>query len=166
MNSDFEKTAVCGLLCDVCSLYIGSHFDRARNERLSEKFGIAPQDMECDGCRSEVNASFCKSCDFKLCVAQKGIDFCFECGDYPCEKLKEFQASKPHRIELWDYNNKIKESGFEKFREDTLPDYQCQNCGAINSTYDLKCYKCGNDPGSNYANRHREEILKHLENFK
>ena len=46
------------------------------------------------------------------CAADKGLEFCGECEEYPCEELKQFQAERPHRIELWESQERIAKSDF------------------------------------------------------
>lgn len=38
----------------------------------------------------------------------------------------------------------------------------CPECSAINSAYDLTCRRCGNEPGSPFAERHKDWVSKVL----
>ena len=100
------------------------------------------------------------------CAAERGIDFCSECDAYPCDDLKEFQAVMPHRIELWESLEQIKSIGYEKWLKEVRKDYTCPQCYVINSTYDLKCRKCGEEPSCSYVTKHKHEIEEFLNDMK
>lgn len=40
-------------------------------------------DADCSGCRNERCKLF-KSCKVRSCSESKGVDFCFQCSDFPC----------------------------------------------------------------------------------
>jgi predicted RNA-binding Zn-ribbon protein involved in translation (DUF1610 family) len=96
------------------------------------------------------------------CAQEKGIDFCVECDEYPCDELKEFKEKRPHRIELWEAQERIKEKGYAQWYGEMTEHYGCPRCGTINSAYDLKCRKCGEEPSCGYVGRHKKEILSYL----
>jgi len=50
-----------------------------------------------------------------VCAAAKGFDFCGECGEYPCEDLRQLQVVGAHRLELWQAQDRIREAGFERW---------------------------------------------------
>ena len=167
MNPDKKLAAVCGLFCPACGSYIGTKEDPERLEALAKRLGRPVSDVECHGCRSEKRSFFCREeCKMAKCAADKGIDFCGECPEYPCVDLKEFQSKMPHRIELWPSQERIKEAGYEKWFEEMAEHFSCRECGAINSAYELKgCRKCGHAPANDYISRHKDEIIKHLSNM-
>ena len=160
VNKQFA--AACGLFCPACTLYIGTTEEPERLAKIAERFGVTPEDCRCLGCRSDVVSPYCRTCEIVKCADERGVGFCGECQDYPCEMLKEFQAQRPHRAELFESGDRIREIGFEKWFEETNKRYSCPECSTINSAYDLACRKCGNEPGSSFAERHREWIKKVL----
>jgi uncharacterized protein with PIN domain len=157
---DKKLAAVCGLFCRSCTIYIGSTEDPERLKPIAERSGKKPEEIRCQGCRADVRFIYCQSCKLDKCAAEKGIDFCGSCESYPCEDLKAFQAAMPHRIELWDSQQRIREAGPEQWYAEMIEKYSCPNCGAINSTYDFKCRKCGESPSCAYVAEHAEEIRK------
>ena len=164
---DKRLAAVCGLFCPSCTLYIGTHEDSARLSALAKRSGRRVEELVCHGCRSDKRSFFCESlCLMTKCSARKGVEFCVECSDYPCEDLKKFQAQMPHRAELWDSLNRIKENGFEKWFIEMLAHYSCPSCGIINAAYDSKCRKCGAEPSSAYSALHRDELQRYFEKNK
>ncbi|GBF34973.1 hypothetical protein DCCM_4094 [Desulfocucumis palustris] len=74
----------------------------------------------CTGCRGE-NDLCPIQCTAKICNREKGIDFCFQCTDYPCDK--QFSGKLK---ELWiTINNRMKEIGVVEyyFEQVKLPRY-------------------------------------------
>jgi hypothetical protein len=61
----------------------------------------------------------------KSCADKKGIDFCSQCDEFPCETLKTFQAAAPHRRELWSSLEQIKTDGYEPWSRDMAALYAC-----------------------------------------
>jgi len=97
------------------------------------------------------------------CSKNKGIDFCVECKEFPCDDLKRFQAASPHRIKLWQAQKQIFESGYEVWYSDMLKHYCCPVCGAINPAYDLSCWHCGETPSCYYVKIHQQEIMQYMQ---
>ncbi len=162
-----KLAAVCGLFCPSCALYIGSIDEPARLKALANQWGKTVEEVTCYGCRSDKRSFYCENlCKMYKCAKEKNVKFCSQCGDYPCNDLKEFQSQAPHRIELWDSLKCIKENGYEKWFKDMVKHYSCQECGTINSAYDVKCRKCGKTPGNEYNNMHKDVIIKFMESMK
>lgn len=76
----------------------------------------------CGGCRSE-NVQCPISCAAKTCHKEKGIDFCFQCDEYPCEK--QFASMNGLRNRWILNNDRMKETGVVGFYEEQkkLPRY-------------------------------------------
>ena len=86
-----QSYGVCGLVCALCSY-----------------------NTSCPGCR-------CKSddCDIKACCREKGLDYCFECKDYPCGK-------DMHKgIRSRAFNTVAKTEGLDKLAEYLYTNYNC-----------------------------------------
>jgi hypothetical protein len=164
---DKKLAAVCGLFCPACTVYIGTMEEPARLEMLAQRMKHPAEELHCHGCRSENRCFFCNSiCTMSKCAADKGVDFCGQCREYPCNDLRSFQAAMPHRIELWKSQERIRTAGYEPWLAEMVQHYSCQKCGTINSAYDMKCRKCGEDPSCEYVRLHKNEILPHLAKMK
>ena len=118
-NIDYRQmTAPCGLPCFECILYKASTDPEIRN-MVTEKHGIPYEKAACRGCRNEkgnipINPM---TCGLYPCAEEKGISFCFECDDFPCDYLHPYadQAStKPHNLKLFQLLL-IKKMGLEKW---------------------------------------------------
>jgi hypothetical protein len=167
MNAGKENekrfAAVCGLYCPGCTLYIGSTEEPERLAGIAGRFGVPIEEARCHGCRSEVRSFYCRSCEIKTCAEKRGIELCALCSEYPCTMLKEFQAQRPHRAELFEDGKRMREVGYYRWFHEVRKRYTCPECSTVNSAYDLKCRKCGNEPGSPFAEKHQERIAKVLE---
>jgi hypothetical protein len=163
---DKQFAAICGLFCPACTVFIGTKEEPDRLKYLAQRMGHSVEEIECSGCRSEKRCFSCESCKITTCAAEKELDFCGECSDYPCEQLKIFQAQMPHRIELWEDQTRIKEVGYEQWYREKIEHYSCPECHTINSAYDISCRKCGATPGSAFVSLHKDEIVQHLSKLK
>lgn len=69
---------------------------------------------DCIGCRQGT----CKypNCGVIDCYKEKGIDFCFQCDDFPCDKTN----FDPHLEQRWfQMNTRMKELGVKAYYEET-----------------------------------------------
>ncbi len=159
--ADIRLAAVCGLFCPSCSVYIGTTEEPERLRAMAARFGMPVEELECLGCRSEKRSFYCRDrCKMAACAAEKGLSFCGECGEYPCEEIKTFQSQAPHRLDLWSSLELAKADGLELWYEAMRARYSCPACGAVNSAYDETCRKCGSTPSCAYVQEHGEEVAR------
>ena len=94
-----KMIAFCGLDCAGCEAYLATQADdddkRAETAReWSARYNadIKPEQINCDGCRSEGRKFFyCLSvCEIRKCCVEKGVENCAGCSEYPCGILNEF----------------------------------------------------------------------------
>lgn len=71
-----------------------------------EEILISFSQASCSGCRGK-NVLCPIECTAKTCVKEKGIDFCFQCADYPCEN----QFCGKLRKRWMKINDRMKEIG-------------------------------------------------------
>ncbi len=157
-NAQKMVAAVCGLYCEACTLFIATKEDPERLKSLAARFQLPEEVMRCHGCRATRSGPYCQTCKMFSCATERGIEFCSDCEDYPCKDLKQFQSERPHRIELWDDLERIKEIGYKRWLEEIKPNYACPECQTINSAYDMTCRKCGEAPSCQYVAKHKEAI--------
>jgi hypothetical protein len=161
-ESDKRTAAVCGLYCEACSWFISTTEDLERLKALAARRNWSVEESKCYGCRSDKRLPYCEGCKMLACAAKRGIDFCSECEEYPCDDLTQFQSAMPHRIELWDNLERIKSVGYKQWLKEIRGNYTCPRCQTLNSAYDLKCRKCGEEPSCSYVAKHRQEIEQYL----
>ena len=93
-NQDWD-ISVCGLNCSKCKL-------------LAEG--------ECKGCRGPLDQHWSPQCEFLPCAREKGHSYCFECADFPCEKIQAFASDghEHHRLAVENMRD-MKAKGIEKW---------------------------------------------------
>jgi len=162
VDHDKRMAAVCGLYCEACRWFISTTEDPERLKRLSAERKWSVEESKCFGCRSDKRLPYCENCRMFTCANERGVDFCCECEEYPCNDLSQFQTAMPHRIELWDNLERINSVGYKQWLNEIRRHYTCPRCHTLNSTYDLQCRKCGEEPSCNYVAIHKQEIEEYL----
>ena len=101
-------TSPCGLDCFNCPMYLANEDARLR-ATVSEKLGLPYEKASCEGCRNAHGTiaflGATEPCDVYGCTDRKGIPFCFECSDFPCDHLHPYadQASvRQHNTKLFN----------------------------------------------------------------
>jgi hypothetical protein len=99
MNKRNEMLAVCGLDCGGCDILqatshpeiakkIADWFKKERNE------DVKLEDIHCSGCKGDRTNHWSPNCwILQCCVDNKGLGFCYECGEFPCDKLVEWSKT-------------------------------------------------------------------------
>jgi hypothetical protein len=133
-------TAPCGLDCFNCAFYLVTQGDEQSLELIRsyhKLMGIPLEVMRCQGCRAHKGRppmhalSFDRPgpCPAYACSRQKGLSFCYECDDFPCDHLHPYadRADKvPHNTKVFNLCL-IKKMGLEKWAE--------QKAGKVRQTY-------------------------------
>ncbi len=97
-------TAPCGLPCFTCYLFLAN--DDAHMRRLvSQELGLPPEQAVCPGCRALQGkpAHLPMPCRVFPCAAAQNVDFCCDCGDFPCDLLQPYydQAKMWHNTKVF-----------------------------------------------------------------
>lgn len=159
-----EIASVCGLYYGACGIYLATQQNDI--EKLTRYAAMLKQPLSetrCEGCRSDRKTAYCNNCFMIKCSREKNLNFCGGCNEYPCEELKNFQRQMPHRAELWKALSRIAEIGAAQWTDEMKAYFSCPECNASNTSYDLKCPKCGHIPGNGFAGNNREAIMAYLE---
>lgn len=116
------STAVCGIDCFNCEFYytnIDSFFEKMSEDRKAgfASRGMTKEKLLCKGCRTSGCTMIAGKCETLECVKSKKLDFCFECGDFPCTKLQPLAEGAdryPHNLKVYNLAT-IKNKGLEKW---------------------------------------------------
>lgn len=118
-------TAPCGLPCWACACYKDNITDELV-QRVAGMTGLEPEEVPCEGCRSERGCAFEKAltggkgCPTKRCVESRGLHNCSECSEFPCENLMpvaENANSVPHNTKMYNLS-RIRLIGLEAWAEE------------------------------------------------
>jgi len=145
MSDDYVYDTYCGLNCGACqTLMANEQGDKQWLEAAAKQRNVEPEDLRCYGCKTEVTAVYCTNCRMRACAREKGLEFCSECPDYPCETLSSFRNdAAPHHSTIFKNLERIKEIGPEEWLEEQKRRWSCPECGTRFGWYSEKCSDCG-----------------------
>lgn len=114
---DEKAIAPCGIDCFNCEVY-----EKNITEETRLKFAtvakIQPEQVSCKGCREQGGCRLhWGKCDTLDCVKSHGVEFCFQCNDFPCKMLcpsAESAPRYPHNLKLYNLC-RMKLLGVEKW---------------------------------------------------
>lgn len=150
-DSDAGIVGICGLYCGTCPSYLAPRLgdvDPIR-ERAVE-WGLSEEEVTCDGCLSQHVAKPCQACvpGFRQCARKHSVTWCFECSEFPCERLYRFRdahvvdgiSHHAHVIHDLEY---MRIHGVENWLVIHRQRQQCTTCGEINYWFSQTCRGCG-----------------------
>jgi hypothetical protein len=89
-------------------MYAARDNDKLRS-MVAKNMNLTFEDAVCNGCRNQKGMCSAHSleepCSVYKCIEKKGLDFCFECTDFPCDFLHPYadQASlRPHNTKVFN----------------------------------------------------------------
>ncbi len=135
MKKRKNELAPCGVFCGACPSY----------------------KKTCLGCASEIKSQNRTSkwwgCKVRsCCYGTQKKNYCVECDDFPCMKLKrELIDSHPgetkfkYRHEIPEVSIKLRGMEVEDYLEFQKERWSCPFCGGIIHFYKYKCSKCGKE---------------------
>lgn len=119
--------APCGMNCMVCYKHCYSK-------------------KACAGCLvSDIGKpEHCRKCKIKDCVKEKGLNYCYQCSEFPCKQIKNLEKSytSHYGVSLIQNSISVKEQGLIAFMEGQKKQYTCLQCGGIISLHDAECSEC------------------------
>jgi hypothetical protein len=103
----------CGLDCYGCSIRL----------RVEEELNcwadqnVDPEKIRCGGCRSERSENHwspgCKI--LQCCVYERGLEFCVQCLDFPCQIMGDWGKEYEHHAQAVADLKAMKELGVEQW---------------------------------------------------
>jgi len=105
MSDSTVLMAPCGIHCGLCMLYKALSDEKLR-DTLAQRLNIPPEKATCTGCRAVVGHCpvIGEQCATFVCTQEKGVEFCYECSEFPCSKLmpcSDRGESLPHNIKIF-----------------------------------------------------------------
>jgi len=139
MKRKYQYLSYCGnYYCALCAYHKGTIVKAAKNLlKLVERYGslklianssdacnfgeflkglrwLASQERPCKGCRFGGGWSWNPSCQIRICCTHKRLDFCFQCKDFPCQKLTSEPLLERKRAFIIA-NKQMKDKGIENW---------------------------------------------------
>ena len=122
MRTKVELTAPCGLDCFNCLVY-EENINPQIAGMFSAQLGIPADKIACKGCREQPGCSISPEgfvCKTLECTNEKGLNYCFECDEFPCSYLQpavEGADKFPHNYKLFNLC-RMQKVGVEKWAEE------------------------------------------------
>jgi len=91
----------CGIVCDECDIHRAAEDASLAKEiaaRFQQRLGteVAAEDIRCEGCKGARDRHWSPDCwILKCCVDERGLEFCYQCEDFPCPRLAEWASTSP-----------------------------------------------------------------------
>lgn len=115
--------APCGTPCFICEAY-EDNVTPEFQMRISELTKVPMEKVSCKGCTKDNTCLFIEmrggQCSQRQCVDDKGVEFCHECHEFPCDYLMPIAdgaAKYPHNIKLFNLC-RMKSVGLEQWMEE------------------------------------------------
>jgi len=122
-----RTAAICGLFCETCPQY----------------------PVDCEGCLSDKLAPHCRDCKhgFRDCAREKGVTRCFECNEFPCERLERFKHVHvvngiSHHEQVVEDLQYMKDFGVEKWVAEKREENRCMKCGSLILWHEKHTHTC------------------------
>jgi hypothetical protein len=122
MQDKKALVAPCGLDCFNCELYETNLTDKLA-ELIHAKMDVPQGEIICKGCSRQDGKHYHlpeEGCATLACAKARGVEFCFDCGDFPCAFLApvaDKAAQFPHNMKLYNLG-RIKKVGLERWIEE------------------------------------------------
>ena len=103
-----EMISPCGYYCPGCPEYINTVCtDEVMIDNMAKRANKSIKDLRvCKSCRAaegKPHEFFCPTYD--CCVNKKGLEFCYQCEDFPCLKLapiSQWACVRPHNSKIYN----------------------------------------------------------------
>jgi hypothetical protein len=142
MSVKREYLSPCGMYCSVCAVRAADRDnDQGLKGMLAPIFGTTPDQIACEGCRSEKPFPFAQACAIRACAGQKQLEGCHQCGDFPCDHIRTFPF-EISRQQMMAALPRWKEWGTERWVAETEKRYTCSHCGSLLHRYAQMCNRC------------------------
>lgn len=148
MEKKYQYISYCGRFhCGYCSYHTGSRVKKAKellqlieksksmkliaqNENACDYYEfmkglkwLASKEEPCKGCRFGGGWSWWPDCPVRDCLIQKGLGFCYQCDDFPCQKLKEEPLLENKKM-IIKTNYEMKSSNLEEYFQQLKKKYK------------------------------------------
>jgi hypothetical protein len=112
--------AFCGLNCAKCDMYEAGHGDEKKRDEIYTWFKekrnkiLKPEQITCEGCKGPLDAHWSEDCKMMTCAKKNGVQYCFECADFPCSILNTFASDgAPHHKRTVENLKRMKKIGID-----------------------------------------------------
>lgn len=151
MEQDVKKlVGICGIYCGTCPQYLAPRLnDTEELGNIQKATGVRVEEIRCDGCMSDrlfPSSAACKH-GFRQCAAEKKVTWCFQCSDFPCQRLRDFRDVHivngiSHHEHLIEHLESMREKGVEQWVAEQEAEARCPACGIPIYWHARECPNC------------------------
>jgi hypothetical protein len=143
MSVKAEYLSPCGMYCSVCSVRAADkNNDQQLKGQLAMFFGTSPENIACEGCLStKTFEMMVKTCSIRACAREKALTGCHQCGDFPCDVIKNFPMELA-RNRIMEAIPAWKQLGTERYVAEVEKRFTCSQCGTLLHRYATACSNC------------------------
>ena len=95
------ERSYCGYDCDRCPAHSDKLEDRENVVEIWRKYfgheAYTAENVHCDGCKADGRLAD-KKCQARPCAKEKGLEFCMDCDDFHCDKVRKLMGTKEGNI--------------------------------------------------------------------
>lgn len=99
---DSSMIAPCGINCETCEIHIQNK-------------------SSCHSCMKACGnkPAICEKCNLAICARSKGLTYCYECEDFPCNESKNMELSfqSKYKVSKITASKLLKKVGMEAYLE-------------------------------------------------
>jgi hypothetical protein len=116
MSKPDQLTGACGLDCEQCDIRWASddpELARTIADWLKQHWSpqVKSEDVHCSGCKGDRAKHWSADCwILQCCVDRKGLEFCYQCQDFPCSGLEEWAKGDKRYEKALSRLKKMKET--------------------------------------------------------
>lgn len=122
--------APCGVNCLACSAHLDSK-------------------KPCPGCRApleKIDRVSCRNCVKKRCAFERSLQWCFECGRFPCARIKSLDQRYRQNYGVYLIQNGLDaKRDMDAFLQAQRECFACKSCGGVIDQHHQRCSECGKD---------------------
>ncbi len=151
----------CGIYCGACDIMmagrtgdkykLASFWNGDNIKRYQKTLGFdydstKPVSLKCNGCKSDTLFVNCANCFIRKCAKEKNVNYCLDCGSYPCSHIVNLKKAGPVLPHIKDNHNnleRIREAGLKVWSSEQKKRWQCPHCQTEFSWYTDRCRNCG-----------------------
>lgn len=125
--------AYCGMDCALCRSYqVNVHKLNDKGFHYKTCPGCKPRGLGC--------LHMADSCEI---IGQGKIDYCFNCDQFPCKRLKNLDKRyrTKYHMSMIDNLIMIRDKGMDVFLE-SQSRFECETCGELKTVHNGLCLNC------------------------
>jgi hypothetical protein len=122
-----------GSYCGVCTIYRACKDGGEYLESRAERFKCSPEKVRFEGCMALTPDCWGYNCKIVRCLRNKGLEFCYQCGqysNYSCETFgKLAEGHLEDGVDLKANLERIKRGETEVWLRESEAKFKCRTCG-------------------------------------